>query len=62
MTYSITGGDDVTPKFTFNGDSIETTATPTDYESLSGQNYKYTLTIQVTDTVHPVQASVIVTV
>ncbi|XP_069100904.1 protocadherin Fat 4-like isoform X2 [Argopecten irradians] len=46
---SIQSGDDTAAKFTISGTTIETTGTPTDYESLSAQNYIYSLVVIATD-------------
>ncbi|KAL4226469.1 hypothetical protein ACF0H5_014452 [Mactra antiquata] len=62
ITINILSGDDTTPKFTVNNELIVTTATPIDYDTLSGTNYQYTLTITATDTVDTVTATVIVTI
>ena len=48
-TLSIQSGDDATAKFQLSGTDIQTTANAINYESLSGQNYMYTLVVIGTD-------------
>ncbi|XP_060076861.1 protocadherin Fat 4-like [Ylistrum balloti] len=47
---SIQSGDDASAKFTISGTTLQTTGTATDYESLSSQNYIYSLVVIATDT------------
>ncbi|OWF41551.1 Protocadherin Fat 4 [Mizuhopecten yessoensis] len=47
---SIQSGDDASAKFTISGTTLETTTTATDYETLSSQNYMYSLVVIATDT------------
>ncbi|XP_033745650.1 LOW QUALITY PROTEIN: protocadherin Fat 4-like [Pecten maximus] len=47
---SIQSGDDGSAKFTISGTTLQTTGTATDYESLSSQNYIYSLVVIATDT------------
>ncbi|XP_021371826.1 cadherin-23-like isoform X5 [Mizuhopecten yessoensis] len=47
---SIQSGDDGSAKFTISGTTLQTTATATDYEALSSQNYIYSLVVIATDT------------
>ena len=63
MTLLIASGDFISDrKFQLVDKSIQTTSSAIDYESLTGQDYGYTLTVTATDDVYTATATVYITV
>ena len=62
ITITIQSGDDATPKFVVNNQLIETTSNAIDYDSLTGQNFMYTLVVRATDGTNTGTATVYVSV
>ena len=63
VTLSIASGDLISDrKFQLVDKSIQTTSSAIDYESLTSQGYKYTLTVTATDGIYTGTATVYVTV
>ncbi|KAL3853661.1 hypothetical protein ACJMK2_017186 [Sinanodonta woodiana] len=58
----VVSGDDPTAKFQLSGTQIQTTSNPINYESIGGQNYKYTLIVEARDPTLTGTATVYVTI